>query len=158
MAKIVDLNHKWATAIGRVFVAFGGIEYTSFKCLENIPKDNILQSTKNLPLGKRIDLLQEILTTHDNLVTAELISNFREIKKLSEHRNLIAHNPLVLDLYSSGDDDDLCLKEKIMSLKKPDKHMYFNELEKLAMDSEMLSSNFLKSALSFFRYLDENNA
>jgi hypothetical protein len=91
------------------------------------------------------------------LVTAELISNFREIKKLSENRNLIAHNPLVLDLYSSGD-DDLCLKEKIMPLKKPDKHMYFNELEKLAMDSEMLSSNFLKSALSFFRYLDENNA
>jgi len=157
MAKIVDLNHKWAIAIGRVFVAFGGIEYTLFKCLENIPSDNILQSTKNLPLGKRVDLLQEILTIHENLEAVELKRNLRKIKTLSESRNLIAHNPLVLDLYSSGN-DDVFFKEKIMSLKKPDKHMYFDELEKLAVDSEELSSNFLKSALSVFRRLDGNNA
>lgn len=31
MSKLVDLDHKWATLIGRVFIAFGTIESITHK-------------------------------------------------------------------------------------------------------------------------------
>ena len=51
MSTLVDLDHKWATKIGRVFISFGSIEHITMTCLKEMPKDNIFNTIQFFKLG-----------------------------------------------------------------------------------------------------------
>ena len=103
MAKLVDLSGKWAEAIGQAFVAFGSFEHVTVACLEQIPLDSIARSTAKLGLAHRIELINEILSAYQGEIFAELAAKLEEARNMTPTRNLIAHNPLVMDFYQRAD-------------------------------------------------------
>lgn len=153
MNNVVDFEHKWAKEVGRVFIAFGSIESTILSCLEVIPKDNIFKIVQGMSLSRRIDLIVEIIKDHENILSKNLSNNLLYTKELAEKRNLIAHNPLVLDVYMM-DQGGIKLIEKISSMKNIKKHIYFDEIQELAVQTEALSLALFESALEYFKYLD----
>jgi hypothetical protein len=102
LASIADPNGEWAAAIGTALVAFGSIEHTTVVCLREIPKDSIWRFAKALKLTPRIDLLWELLEPHQQPECLKLADKLRQVKALARTRNLIAHNPLVLQMHEDG--------------------------------------------------------
>lgn len=140
MAKLVDLRGEWAAAIGRAFVAFGSIEHLTVVCLREIPKDKIQRSTSSFRLTPRIDLVLELLEAHPGGVFEHLSEKLLLAKSMVGTRNLIAHNPLVLDFYQHAD-GSYSHKETIVSLRKEQHRITLPELQDFASRSEKLASD-----------------
>lgn len=139
MAKIVDIRGEWASAIGRAFVAFGSIEHVTVVCLREIPKDRIQRSTSSFQLKSRIDLILELLEAHPGTVFEQLGEKLALAKSMVGTRNLIAHNPLMLDYYQHPD-GSYTHKENIVSLRKEQHRITLPELQQFAAKSEQLAS------------------
>jgi len=147
MAKIVDLDHKWATLIGRVFISFGSIERLTHENLKKWLKDPIYPHVKNMSFALRVDLLIDVVSQQgfqdDNV--ASFIKNLKFSKELAKKRNLIAHNPLMLCLFQ----DEMEFIEAIVSNVKDDVTMEFHELEVFTEESEKLATNLIEGAAKF---------
>lgn len=150
MVKLVDRNHEWALAIGRAFVAFGSIERLVVAGLHNVPKESIEQSIRSLRLGQRIDLLLELLEGHPGEVFETFSASLKKATKLSTLRNLIAHNPLVLEVYEAG--GDFAVKEVIASM-HGQQQMTLGQVQQFAIDAEALSAEMVTAALAVFSLL-----
>jgi hypothetical protein len=153
MAKIVDFG-KWAAPIGRVFVAFGSIELVTLECLRNIPCDRIQRSTRGFRLSQKIDLIVELLETKSDTPFSNLSALLLSAKELAKTRNLIAHNPLVLDVYEDTD-GGFMFKETIVSLLKKSQRISFSELETFANESERLASALYDCSIKVFTALEK---
>lgn len=139
MAKIVDLDDKWAIHIGRLFIAFGAIERTTHNCLIDWLKDPTYTHISKMRFSQRvdviIDLLQELQFVEQNKV--DLTVGLNKARKLAEKRNIVAHNPLMLDLFDGE------FKEVIISNTKVGVTITFEELEQLTKDAESLSTKLI---------------
>ncbi|KAA0009967.1 hypothetical protein F0A17_18945 [Billgrantia pellis] len=138
MVKLVDLNGKWAAAIGQSFVAFGSIEHLTVTCLQEIPKDRIQRSVRSFKLGQRIDLIHELLEAHPGHAFEQLAAKLSRAKELLVTRNLIAHNPLVLGILHS--DGGFTHREAIVSLRGGNRRIELRELQAFAAECEQLAS------------------
>jgi len=147
MAKIVDLDHKWATLIGRVFISFGSIERLTHESLKKWLKDPIYSHIKNMRFSARVDLLIDIVTEQgfQDENVAPFINNLKLSKEMAKKRNLIAHNPLMLCLFQEEPD----FTEAIVSSVKNDVTMELYELETLAEESEKLAANLIEGSVKF---------
>lgn len=147
MAKIVDLDHKWALLIGRVFIAFGAIEKLTLDCLAEWLQDPIYDHLKNSRLSTRIDLVIELARAQNFNITN--IENFIELlkkaKKLAEKRNLIAHNPLLLKIFSV----EPYVQEIIQSNIKNEVYITFEELETITTECEELENLLIGAKVKF---------
>ena len=145
MAKIVDLDHKWALMIGRVFIAFGAIEKLTHDCLIEWLKDPIYEHLKSSRLSTRIDLVIELVKAKD--FKSDNVENFitllNRAKKLAEKRNLLAHNPLLLDLFAGE------FQEIIQSNLKDDVYMTFEELVRIVEESEAMEGLLIEAKVMF---------
>lgn len=148
VAKIVDLKHEWALAIGRAFVSFGSIEHIVVVGLREVPRDRIHRSIRALGLGQRIALLVEILEGHDGELYAGFAEALKQAKLLAETRNLIAHNPLVLEVYEFKDGEHW-MREVIAGLHN-DKRLDLKELQKFASDAEALCARLYELGQKVF--------
>lgn len=139
MAKIVDLNDKWAVLIGRLFIAFGAIERTTHNCLIDWLKDPTYTHISKMRFSRRVDVIIDLLEELDFLEKNKnnLILGLKKAKKLAEKRNIVAHNPLMLDLFD-GD-----FKEIIISNTKEGVTMNFQELKELTQTAESLSTELI---------------
>ncbi len=146
MVRLVDLDHRWAHEIGRVFIAFGSIEYTVHSLLEVVPRDPIHRTTAGLRLGQKLEMLVEILDVRDGAKEAALAALLRRVKPLAEDRNLIAHNPLALDIYLSEAGEPMS-HESIRHMRNSTKHMSFQDVEKLRQAAEELAFALLNAQL-----------
>lgn len=159
MAKIVDLDGKWAAAIGKAFVAFGSMEWMTVVCLRDIPIDRIQRSTRSFKLSQRIDLIRELLEVHEGDVFKLFSETLAAVKVLAEKRNFIAHNPLVFEFYESVD-GDISHEQVIASMHK-EHRMTLPELQAFAEDAEKLASELTGTGLEVIRTLQsrrESNA
>ena len=147
MAKLVDLEHKWATLIGRVFIAFGSIERQTHECLKKWLGDPAYPHVKNMRLAQRIDLLIDIVKEQDfeKANIDSFVESLNVAKSMARQRNLIAHNPLMLCLFQEEAD----FIEAIVSNVKDDVTMEFHELQDLAERSEELASNLIEGEIKF---------
>lgn len=147
MAKIVDLDHRWATLIGRVFIAFGSIERQTHESLKKWLEEPVYPHVKHMKLSQRVDLLIDVVQQQsfdkDNIDS--FIVDLKKAKNLTKTRNLIAHNPLMLCLFQEKKD----FVEAIVSNVKDDVTMEFLELEELAASSEELASNIIDGVTKF---------
>lgn len=82
-----------------------------------------------------IDLLQELQFVEQNKV--DLTVGLNKARKLAEKRNIVAHNPLMLDLFDGE------FKEVIISNTKVGVTITFEELEQLTKDAESLSTKLI---------------
>ncbi len=152
MAKIVDLQGHWAAAIGKAFVAFGSIEHTTVVCLRQIPRDRIQRFAKSLKLSQRIDLLLELLESHRHPECTELADKLRQVRSLVPTRNLIAHNPLVLEFYEHADGGH-AFAEAIAAIHKDGHKITLRETQDFAASSERLASELIGVSMKAFRAL-----
>lgn len=97
-------QHKkeWPLLVGTTMLAFSDIESVTYDCLAVLPSDKIAESLSHLKLGQRIDLINAIIDSRD---FGEEGKHFKklliEAKNSSQMRNLIAHNPLALEIYAN---------------------------------------------------------
>lgn len=150
MAKLVDIQGHWAAAIGKAFVAFGSIEHTTVVCLKQIPRDRIQRFSKSLKLSQRIDLLLELLESHDLPECSVLADRLRQAKSLVPTRNLIAHNPLVLEFYEQAN-GGYAFAEAIAAIHREGHKITLQEAQEFAALSEKLASELIDSSLKAFR-------
>ncbi|OZY87066.1 hypothetical protein CBP51_08795 [Cellvibrio mixtus] len=152
MVRIVDLKGNWAAAIGKAFVAFGSIEHITVACLREIPSDKIPRTAKSFKLGQRIEFLLELLESHSEASFANLSEKLKEVKELSKMRNLIAHNPLLFEVYKF-DNGSLFHREVIAALHS-EKRITLSEVEKFASNAETLASELLNASLKAFEDME----
>jgi hypothetical protein len=149
LVKLEDWSGDWAAAIGKAFVAFGGIEHVTVACLRTLPKDNLQKSTKSFRLGQRIDLLIEILEPYEKEPYKVLSKHLDRAKALAETRNLIAHNPLVLEFYERPDGS--IYHEQVIAAMHKDKKVTLQELQAFADECEALVTELYAASSEVFR-------
>ncbi|TYT73146.1 hypothetical protein [Desulfobotulus mexicanus] len=144
MARIIDFDHKWATLVGRVFIAFGVMESITYECLKDWLKDSVYRSVKNMQFAQRVNLVIDLAKEQDapKERIEIFISNLNRVKKLAEKRNIIAHNPLVLNIFQEGG-----YAEGIVSSKNENKFICFDELEQLVIQAEALERELSESKM-----------
>ena len=152
MARLVDRQGHWAAAIGKAFVAFGSIEHTTVVCLRQIPKDQIQRFAKSLKLAARIDLLLELLEPYSHPECAELSDKLRQVKTLAQTRNLIAHNPLVLEFYEDNS-GGYAFAESIAAIHKEGHKISLSETQKFAADADNMASELIGASMKAFQAL-----
>lgn len=92
-------REEWAMLIGHFMLAFGDIEHLITLAIEFGATDQIMGVIRQLQLSKRIELCKEMLEGKDTLtddVRNPFLDSLAQAKKLTEKRNLIAHNSVRL--------------------------------------------------------------
>ena len=135
-------NAEWQVLIGKAILFFGEIELISVKCLGHIPVDSIGKTAVRLEFGRRVELLLEILEGRENPSVAlrGLIDGFKSAKELAKTRNLIAHNPVMLDIYVNETMDDHYVERSIRSARGGAEPFRLEALREFASDVENLAS------------------
>lgn len=140
MVKLVDPSHEWATEIGRIVIAFGSIEHVTMLCLQQIPRDPIYKATSEFNLAPRLKLLLAVLEGNPDPDAGLLAQLLGDAKKLAEDRNLIVHNPLMLDVYEDSD-GGYQFRSAIHSLKNAEKHLTLADLVTVREKAERLTTD-----------------
>jgi hypothetical protein len=98
---------EWRRLVGTVLLSFGEIELLTMKCLAHLPSDKIADTASRLPFGTRTDLLVEIIEDRYGASggAPEFVKALKAAKKFAEVRNVLAHNPLQLDIYVNKSPD-----------------------------------------------------
>lgn len=96
---------EWELLVGKAIIRFGEIELISLKCLAFFSSDQTTSSDAKLRFVPRAKKLVELLKMRQNIDQnlEELIHGFEQARRLASTRNLIAHNPVMLDLYVNED-------------------------------------------------------
>ena len=152
MASIVDPKGEWAAAIGAAFVAFGSIEHTTVVCLREIPSDSIWRFSKSLNLAPRVDLLLELLEPYQQQECLTLAEKLRQVKGLARTRNLIAHNPLVLQMHEDGQGNRI-FGSAITAIHKEGHLISLAETQQFAATCEELAFDLVGISINAFKAL-----
>lgn len=100
---------RWRVAVSRFILGFGEIEWFTYHMPSELPTERILDSTMSLPFTKGVDIVVEIAKGRDldASLRAQLVSALERAKVLASVRNLVAHNPLFLNLFDDRVGADL---------------------------------------------------
>jgi len=143
---------EWESLVGKAILRFGDIELVSIKCLMLIATESVGRSAAKINFARRSELLIEILEANNELneYLQELLSAFKQAKELIETRNLIAHNPVMLDIYVNEDETEYQVERSITSARSGEKSLDLQGLKEFVGQVENLSSvlwiNFSKAA------------
>ena len=145
-------DSAWQAYVGKAIIRFGDIEKISLLCLEHIPQDKIGDSAARLEFSRRADLLIELLegrrTLNANL--KGLVDGLKRAKVLAKTRNLIAHNPVMLDIYLNPANKNVATEHTIRSARAGAQTLTFEGLKEFADEVDELSStmwgHFLRSS------------
>ncbi|TAJ16272.1 MAG: hypothetical protein EPO47_07700 [Rugosibacter sp.] len=134
---------EWQALVGKAILRFGDIELISLLCLAHIPTDKIAESAARLEFSRRADILIEILEGRPALTEpmAALLAGFKRAKVLARTRNLIAHNPVMLDIYVSPHTEDIYTEHTIASARSSGQTLTIEQLREFAAEVEDLSSS-----------------
>lgn len=162
-----QLDSEWQALVGKAIVRFGDIELISLRCLAYIPADNISESAARFEFSRRVGLLIEILEGRPvlNEPMKGLLAGFKRAKTLAQTRNLIAHNPVMLDIYVNRATEDVRTEHTISSARAGSQTLNLEQLKEFAAEVEDLSSSLLllfsqasQSTDSFFRIYESHTA
>lgn len=152
-----SLEHAglWEALVGKAILRFGDIELVLLKCLDVIPADRIAESTARLGFAQRADLLIEILEARVDRTADlnQLLDCFKRAKPLVKQRNLIAHNPVMLDIFVTEDETQM-LAEHSITHARSGQTMGLEDLKEFAAAVEDLSSELW---LAFLRVADSSD-
>lgn len=148
MVSLVD-PEPWAPLIGRLFIAFGGIERTTHECIREWAGETIHKHFAHTRLSTRLALAADLADSRDasSSMKQEFKDLLRRARDLAKHRNLVAHNPVCSVLFQDGLDSSFL--EAIASNIDENKHMSLGELENLVEAAERCSEDLLHSFVAF---------
>lgn len=135
-----DQVERWSKQIGSLLMAFGGIEGLTYLGLKALPRDSIFKNVVRLNFGQRADILSSILNgrRHDApTLVAVAIELMNSAKKLAETRNLVAHNPLSMNIYQESD-GRIRLAEEISHHTNDERRLSYEELVASALEAQLL--------------------
>ena len=136
-----DELEEWRTLVGTAILGFGEIELVTLKCLEHLPNDNIYPSTSSLPLGKRIDIISDILEPRSTEpAIAVFVEKLHRAKVLSEFRNVIAHSPLVAEVFQHRETGNVEVQNLIRSARNKKKALDLSSMKEISAEIEELAS------------------
>jgi hypothetical protein len=109
--------------VGIFMLEFGDIEHLVTLAIEFSTTEAVMKIVRQLQLSKRIELCKELLEANETLtdeVRNPFLDDLKLAKKLSEKRNLIAHNSVRLTFRHCEDNDEL-IAEGVISSPRNDK-------------------------------------
>lgn len=91
-------DEQWQMSIGRLIYSFGFIELYLNQLLMLWLDQEVYEHIEKNPLSDRLKLAKNIapIRCPDDAFLARAVANLDDIKGLSEHRNIVAHNPVML--------------------------------------------------------------
>jgi len=133
---------EWESLVGRALLRFGDIEYVSVRCLDVIPDERVFASTSGLEFSRRVEVLLEILNNRKELTPTltKLRDGFKRAKELAKTRNLIAHNPLMLNLYVNHETREAAAMYRIDSARSEKHSITLDELKEFAAEVDDLAA------------------
>lgn len=133
--------------VGRFVLAFGGIEHTTYLCLDHLPAESAPGFARTLNLGPRLEWLIELLERRvecDEAGAAELLEVLRKVKQFAKDRNLIAHNTVMFSVFEQ--DGRITLNPEIVSGRDSSKRLSLAGTIKLADEAEKLCEELWECA------------
>jgi hypothetical protein len=131
---------EWETLIGRALISFGEIELITHKWLSHFPRDSVARSGGRLAFARRVDLILEILAGREfDEAGVEFAAALRRAKALAETRNTIAHNPVMMNVYTDETMDDVLLEQSISNI-RGDRVIDLAEMKEFAAEAGDLAS------------------
>lgn len=102
-----------------------------------------MRSTARLDSARRADLLIEILEARsDKDANLEaLLTGFREAKELTATRNLLAHNPLMLEVYANDAETEALTEHCIRSVRNDNRVLTLENLKEYTGAVEDLATS-----------------
>lgn len=133
---------EWEQLVGKAIIRFGEIEIISLKCLAYFSRDRIGVSLAKLNFARRADILIELLQGRGNIGqdAQGLLEAFQRARTLAETRNLIAHNPVMLDLYVNQDSTESCADYSIASARSGSKTLDLAGLKEFSAEVDDLAA------------------
>jgi len=90
---------EWVGLIGKLLLNFGSIELMAFAWLAALSNKNdiVLDLVAEMALGRRIKLILDLIPKSELASSSCNIAEkrWKEVQKLSDLRNRVAHNPIV---------------------------------------------------------------
>jgi len=138
-----DEYREWEALVGHTIVRFGEIEYITIKCLELLPQDRIAATAARMPFAQRVNLVLEILEGRKitSKYVQQLVRHLVRARQLAEKRNLIAHNPVMLEIYSNRDETEARTRYAIASARGGGKPITLEDLKELAAEVDDLAAS-----------------
>lgn len=133
---------EWEALVGKTILRFGDIELISIKCLSLIPSDKISDTASRLEFSRRAELIVEVLEARPerNPEMSVLLDGFKRAKELAQLRNLVAHNPVMLDIFVNEDESQISARHSISSARTGKQSLDLDGLKELAGEVEQLSA------------------
>lgn len=136
---------EFAPLIGKTIIAFANIEYFTYVALEELPNDLIFKTACKMELCQRLDLLIEIVKGRKVSEEATIfVISLNRCKKLAEKRNLIAHNPLIIETIGNK------LTPRIKHSLNKNKTITLEELRSLCEEVNILGGQLYDQFFSMF--------
>jgi hypothetical protein len=147
---------EWHKAIGKLMFSFGFIELRLNQLLGFWLDEEIYEHVSPEPLSKRLRLGTALAPTHskDQLFVDELVGLLETVAKLSEKRNMVAHNPVLMrsQRLATGKWD---IKDVIRHPKQATKYLTLKDLERVASDAASASEELERLLMSAARQIVE---
>ena len=141
---------EWEALVGKAILRFGDIELVSMKCLSLIPSDKIIDTASRLDFSRRAEWIVEVLEARSERSSemSALLNGFKRAKELAQLRNLIAHNPVMLELYVNEDETQSFTRHAISSARTGKQSLDLDGLKEFAGEVEQLSSELWMALLN----------
>lgn len=138
----VPEREKWVGIVGRFILAFGDIENVTYMALLQLPKDRIFGTTSKLGFGARVDLVLEIVSGHKEVsddLKAKFSKELLAAKALADTRNLVAHSPLMMTIYSHPKEEWAHSEMALGNVRNKESGVSFDRLNGAADQAEALA-------------------
>jgi hypothetical protein len=135
-------QEEWESLVGKFILSFAAIEHNSYQIMYMLLKDSIFDDLKDLGLQKRLEISLKLVEETDVLDhewKERFTTNLKKAKSNIVHRNLIAHNPMFVDMFHCETTDGFKIIPKIMSVKKQSKFILLDDLKKLVDDMKEIT-------------------
>lgn len=135
------LREDWETLVGRFMLICGDLELALLQLHWNmhVERDDF-ESIRNAKFSDKVKKIHEALKACEMLpdLRGEIENLLSKISNLMSKRNLIAHNPLFLDVFEK--EDRYTFERKICSLRDKNKHITLSRLEKEIKTAQDISN------------------
>ncbi|MBT3065164.1 MAG: hypothetical protein KME68_20370 [Candidatus Thiodiazotropha sp. (ex Lucina pensylvanica)] len=125
-------RYDWEPYVGRLILACGDIELLLLQLYWNLTLHGGYEEAIRLKgMGDKAKFIRSVVDNgyvNPNLVK-RINCTLKKTIELAHKRNLVAHNPLFMDVYSD-EHGNFKLVPSIRSLRNNDKHISFKELKK----------------------------
>jgi len=113
---------NWPTAVGRFVLAFSSCEYWTYIFLQQLGSPALRGEMANARLNLRISRIDSLAVAHNlpAAVLARLRSNLGALRRLSDQRNLAAHNAPMAHVFQHAETGELSIRWEVRGANNPD--------------------------------------